>query len=183
MQIDKSYIRKVIRKERNNLTKSKREELDNIIFEKVLYSKEYNSAKSLFIFVSFETEVDTHKIIRRALEDGKDVSVPKTISREQGMAAVRISNFSELKSGAYGILEPENIDLKVEESSIDLCYIPGIAFDKNGGRVGYGGGYYDRFLKKVRKDSKKIALAYSFQILDMVPREKHDILMDGIIFD
>ncbi|CAB1245411.1 5-formyltetrahydrofolate cyclo-ligase [Clostridiaceae bacterium BL-3] len=183
MQMNKEDIRKKIKEKRDSMPEIKKRALDNIIFEKVLLSEEYRKAGNLFIFVSFGTEVDTHRIIKRALRDGKNVSVPKTISREKGMIAVKINHFNELKSGAYGILEPENINLRMDESTIDLCYIPGIAFDKEGGRIGYGGGYYDRFLKMTRKDSKKIALAYSFQILDKVPREEHDIPIDNIISD
>jgi 5-formyltetrahydrofolate cyclo-ligase len=183
MQIDKNYIREKIKMKRNSLSNIERKALDDIISQKVLSSREYREARNLFIFVSFGTEVDTHRIIKRALKDGKNVSVPKTISRERGMAAVRIRRFDELKIGAYGILEPENMDSRVKESAIDLCYVPGIAFDRSGGRVGYGGVYYDRFLKLTGSDSKKIALAYSFQILDKVPREEHDILVDSIISD
>jgi 5-formyltetrahydrofolate cyclo-ligase len=183
MQIDKKCIRKKIKEKRDSIPRIEKEKLDNIIFEKVIGSEEYKKSNNLFIFVSFESEVDTHRIIKRALKDGKNVSVPKTISREEGMAAVKINDFSELKNGAYGILEPENLDLRMKESLMDVCYIPGVAFDKEGGRVGYGGGYYDRFLNLVRKDTQKIALCYSFQILDKVPREEHDILVDSIISD
>lgn len=181
--MDKSIIRKEMKKKRNKLSNLQKEKLDSIVFQKVIESKEYNKADSIFIFVSYESEVDTHRIIKRALKDGKNICVPKVISKEDGMVAVGIHDFNELKNGAYGILEPENIKYKVEESSIDLCYIPGIAFDKKGGRVGYGGGYYDRFFEKLRKGSKKIALAYKFQILDEVPMEEHDMFIDGIISD
>ena len=183
MQMNKENIRKRINEKRNGLTEVQKNTLDDIIFNKVLLSEDYRKSKNLFIFVSFRTEVDTHRIIKKALKDGKNVSVPKIISREKGMIAVKINHFHELKSGAYGILEPEDINLRMEESAIDLSYIPGLAFDRAGGRIGYGGGYYDRFLKMTRKDSKKIALAYSFQILDCIPKEKHDILMDRIISD
>ncbi|MBP2031753.1 5,10-methenyltetrahydrofolate synthetase [Clostridium algifaecis] len=97
------------------------------------------------------------------------------------MIAVEIKKFSELVPGAYNILEPESTEFKVDEKSIDLSYIPGVAFDSSGGRIGYGGGYYDRFLQKLEKNSKKIALCYDFQVLDTVPTETHDIMIDSII--
>ncbi len=179
--MNKFYIRKIMMEKRDNLCNQKKEKLDSIIFEKVIKSEEYDKAKSIFIFVSYKSEVNTHNIIKTALEDGKLICVPKVIYKEGYMEAVRIYDFNELKEGAYKILEPQNIDLKVKETSIDICYVPGLAFDKNGGRVGYGGGYYDRFLKKLRTDSKKIGLAYSFQILDEVPMGKYDVCMDGFI--
>ncbi|OAA92120.1 5-formyltetrahydrofolate cyclo-ligase [Clostridium ljungdahlii] len=181
--MDKSIIRKKMKEERNKLSNLQKEKLDNSVLQKVIESEEYNKANSIFIFVSYGSEVDTHRIIKKALKQGKNIYVPKVISKEDGMIAVRIHDFSELKSGAYGILEPEDTKSKVEESSIDLCYIPGVAFDKRGGRVGYGGGYYDRFFKKLREDSQKIALAYRFQVLDEVPMEEHDMFIDGIISD
>ncbi|QXE17510.1 5-formyltetrahydrofolate cyclo-ligase [Clostridium sp. 001] len=181
--MDKSIIRKKMKEERNKLSNLQKEKLDNSVLQKVIESEEYNKANIIFIFVSYGSEVDTHRIIKKALEQGKNICVPKVISKEDGMVAVRIHDFNELKSGAYGILEPEDTKFKVEEASIDLCYIPGVAFDKRGGRVGYGGGYYDRFFKKLRENSKKIALAYRFQVLDEVPMEKHDMFIDGIISD
>ena len=181
--MDKSIIRKKMKEERSKLSNLQKEKLDNSVFQKVIESEEYNKANSIFIFVSYGSEVDTHRIIKKALKDGKNICVPKVISKKDGMVAVRVHDFSELKSGAYGILEPEDTKYKVQESSIDLCYIPGVAFDKRGGRVGYGGGYYDRFFKKLREDSKKIALAYKFQVLDEVPMEEHDMFIDGIISD
>ncbi|MFL0196337.1 5-formyltetrahydrofolate cyclo-ligase [Clostridium sp. WILCCON 0269] len=182
--MNKFYIRKAMKEKRDNLPKLDKEKLDSIIFEKIIGSEEYNKAKSIFIFVSYKSEVDTHRIIKRALKEGKLVCVPKVIYKDGGMEAVRIYKFNDLKEGAYKILEPQNTSLeKIEETSIDLSYVPGMAFDKNGGRIGYGGGYYDRFLKKVRVDSKKIGLAYSFQVLNEIPMEKYDVFMDDIIYD
>jgi 5-formyltetrahydrofolate cyclo-ligase len=99
------------------------------------------------------------------------------------MILVQIKSFDDLEEGAYGILEPKDIMLKVDESLIDVSYLPGLAFDRKGGRVGYGGGFYDRFLRKTRKDSKKIALGYSFQVLEKVPMDDNDEVIDGIITD
>lgn len=181
--MNKAYIRKIMKEKRDNLCDNKKEKLDSIIFQKVIKSEEYNKAKIIFIFVSYKSEVDTHNIIKYALKDGKLVCVPKVMYKNSYMEAVGIYDFNELKEGAYGILEPQNIDLRVEETSIDICYVPGLAFDKNGGRIGYGGGYYDKFLKKIKNDSKKIGLAYNFQIVDKVPMEEYDIHMDGFISD
>jgi 5-formyltetrahydrofolate cyclo-ligase len=99
------------------------------------------------------------------------------------MLAVQIKDFQDLSIGNYGILEPKNRQPKIDENSIDVCYVPGLAFDSRGGRVGYGGRFYDRFLKKIGDNCKKIALAYGCQILEEIPMEEHDAFIDGIITD
>ena len=99
------------------------------------------------------------------------------------MIIVQINKFEDLEVGYYGILEPKENKLIVDETTIDSSFLPGLAFDKKGGRVGYGGGFYDRFLRKSRKDSRKIGLAYSFQVLEEVPMEQDDEFIDGIITD
>lgn len=183
----KREIRKFMREKRGLLTKEEKEKLDDAIFENVINSREYKESKNIFIFVSYDTEVDTHRIIKQALKDEKVLCVPRVISKEEGMIIAQIESFEDLEPGAYGILEPRNDKFKVDETLIDVAYLPGLAFDKIGGRVGYGGGFYDRFLRKSRKDSKKIGLAYSFQILEKVPMEQNDEYVDeyidGIITD
>jgi 5-formyltetrahydrofolate cyclo-ligase len=184
---NKKEIRKFMREKRGSLTKAEKERLDNAIFDNVVNSKEYKESKNIFIFVSYDTEVDTHRLIKQALKDEKVLCVPRVISKEEGMIIAQIKSFEDLEPGAYGILEPKDNKFKVDETLIDVAYLPGLAFDKVGGRVGYGGGFYDRFLRKSRKDSKKIGLAYSFQILEKVPMEQNnqyiDEYIDGIITD
>ncbi len=179
----KKSIRKLVKEKKDILSRTERQNLDSIIFNKVINSEDYKNSDTIFIFVSYNNEVDTHKIIKQALKDEKVLCVPRIISKEEGMDIVQIKTFEDLKQGSYGILEPKDSKLKVEEKSIDLSYLPGLAFDIKGGRVGYGGGFYDRFLVKVREDSKKIGLAYKFQVFSEVPMDKHDVFIDGIITD
>lgn len=180
---DKKEIRKFMREKRKALTEEERGRLDNIIFDKLINSQEYKESKYIFLFVSYDTEIDTHRIIKQAIKDEKVLCVPKVISKEEGMIITQINKFEDLEAGAYGILEPKDDTLKIDETLIDVAYLPGLAFDKIGGRVGYGGGFYDRFLRKSRKDCKKIGLAYSFQVLEKVPMEQDDEFIDGIITD
>ncbi|NMM62759.1 5-formyltetrahydrofolate cyclo-ligase [Clostridium sp. P21] len=180
---NKKSIRKLVKERKNTFSAADRQNSNSIIFNKIINSSDYKNAQTIFIFVSFNNEVDTHRIIKQALQDGKILCVPKIISKEQGMDIVRIKSFKDLKEGAYGILEPEDNKLKVQEKDIELSYLPGLAFDRRGGRIGYGGGFYDRFLVKTRKDSKKIGLAYKFQVFSEVPMEEHDVFIDGIITD
>lgn len=179
----KKDIRRIIKEKRSSITEEERERLNQTIYNKAIDSEYYKNAKTIFIFISFNDEVDTLRIIKKSLEDGKMVCVPKVISKEEGMVAVRINDFKDMTLSNYGILEPKDTTNIVKENLVDLTFVPGLAFDKKGGRVGYGGGFYDRFMKNMKKDSKKIGLAYSFQVLDEVPMEKHDLFIDGIITD
>lgn len=166
---------------RNSISIDEKADFDKSIINKVISSTIYKEAKSLFIYVSFGSEVDTHRIIELAIKDNKSVYVPKVINRIEGMAAVKIGSLSELKASSFGILEPESIQETGKPWEFDLILIPGLAFDSRGGRLGYGAGYYDSFLKEVRPETQKIGLAYSCQIIEEVPMEKQDVFIDQII--
>jgi 5-formyltetrahydrofolate cyclo-ligase len=177
----KKEIRNFIEEQRKILKRDVKEAFDEQIFNKLIKSDEYKKAKTIFLYASFEGEVDTHRIIKHALADGKQICVPKILSKKEGMKAVIIESFNELKPSAYNILEPESFNKTIDEKNIDLILMPGVAFDNKGGRVGYGGAFYDRFLTKMKSDTLKIALAYDFQLLEEVPMDKHDKRIDGII--
>lgn len=101
--------------------------------------------------------------------------------KKEGMAAVKINSLDELSQGAYGIPEPSKYDEKFDEHDIDLILLPGLAFDESGGRIGYGGGFYDRFISKTGKNTAKIGLAYGFQVFDKVTCFEYDKPIDGLI--
>lgn len=180
---NKKAIREKILKMRDEISIDERKKYDEEIFNKVIKSGYYKEAKNIFIFVSYKTEVDTHKIIKKALEHGKTICVPKVISKKDGMYGAKINKFSDLKPGKYGILEPGIENEKVKEQDIDLVLVPGAVFDMKGGRIGYGGGFYDRFLVKLREGVPKIAIAYNVQIIDKVPMDELDVRIDGIIYN
>lgn len=179
--LSKENIRKFILCKRDIYDSETRLKWDNSIFTRLVNSEFYKKASVIFIFVSFKSEVDTHKIIIRAISDGKIICVPKIHSRSEGMMVFRINSLAELKPGYHGILEPLDKCPEVDSTKIDLIIMPGVAFDKYGGRVGYGAGFYDRFLSEINIDVDKIALSYHFQILDNVPMNKEDVPIDGII--
>lgn len=178
---NKSTIREAIKIKRQSVSTELRGIWNSEIIKKLLSSETYQKASVIFIFVSMGEEVDTHKLIKIALEQGKRVCVPKVISRAEGMAAVEISGFEDLDKGILGILEPMSLDRKVKPEEINCIFLPGLAFDKQGGRIGYGGGYYDRFLQLVPGTVKRIALAYDFQVLEYIPMSSWDQRVHGII--
>jgi 5-formyltetrahydrofolate cyclo-ligase len=179
--MDKKTLRNQMKSVRQSIPADEKEDFDKSIFNKVISSTIYKEAKILFIYVSFGSEVDTHRIIEQTIKDNKSVYVPKVINRIEGMAAVKISSLSELKASSLGILEPEDIHETAKPWEFDLILIPGLAFDSRGGRLGYGAGYYDSFLKEIRPETQKVGLAYSCQVIEEVPMEKQDVFIDHII--
>ena len=178
----KDEIRSDIKAMRKTLVYEEKSKLDKLIFEKLVETEQYRKAKGIFIFVSLGDEVDTHNIIRKAFQDKKQIYVPKVISKKEGMVAVEIKSLEELKPGVMGILEPENTKMNEGNYEFDLAIIPGLAFDKAGGRLGYGGGFYDKFVNKLG-NCELIAIGYQFQIINKVPMEDHDVRIHGIITD
>ncbi|MEW9096202.1 MAG: 5-formyltetrahydrofolate cyclo-ligase [Clostridiaceae bacterium] len=177
---NKKELRNKVISLRDNLSLEVRRKYDEEIYNNVIESKYYKESKSLFIFVSYKTEVDTHNIIKKALEDGKRVSVPKIKNKDEGMYLVEIKSFNELGIGNYGILEPIHDNI-MNKDEIDLILAPGVAFDKTGGRLGYGGGFYDKFISSLKNDIPIVALAYSVQFVNKVPRNEFDMMVNDII--
>ena len=146
-------------------------------------SKEYKEAKSIFIYVSLEDEVDTIELIKSALEDNKTVFVPYVISKDKGMIAVKIQALEDLEVGSYGILEPKDITNTIKnKNDLDLIIAPAVAMSKSGYRIGYGGGFYDRFLQDITKDTVAIAIVYKEQIIEDIPIEPHDYIFTNVIY-
>ncbi len=134
--------------------------------------------KNICVFLSAFKEPDTSGIIGDLLETGRSVAVPVTRADSAALTLSYIDGVSGLKKGAYGILEPSQIK-PADENDMDIILAPGLAFDRGGGRMGFGMGYYDRLLENSR--AVKIGLCYDFQLLDSIPAESHDVPMDFII--
>ena len=177
----KKEIREFILNKRDSVDENIRKDWDKVIFDKVINSNYYKEAKSIFVFVSFGTEVDTHKIINHALANGKTICVPKIPSKKVGIEIYKINSFDDLKEGYFKVLEPKDNCPLASGDDMDLILMPGLAFDRDGGRIGYGAGFYDRFLEKMIVNVDKIAIAYDFQLMDNVPTNELDVRIDGII--
>lgn len=150
--------------------------IQKLLFSCTLYQK----SEHVFCYVSFQSEADTHEIIRKALKDGKKVAVPKVIEKRQ-MNFYYIEREEELTRGCFGILEPpETAEKLAIPKDHTIIIMPGTAFDENGNRIGYGGGYYDTYLQKY-PECPMVALAYEIQCLHSLPHETHDVRPDIII--
>lgn len=179
--MNKKDIRKAVLAKRDILEQQNKKAMDEAIFNKIVKLKEYNEAESIFIFISFGSEVDTHRIINHALERGKRVAVPRINKAKKAMELKVIKSLDNLKPALYGILEPGEEAEDIEPDELGLIIMPGVAFDLSGGRIGYGGGYYDRFLNEAKETTPRVALAYELQIVDILPLEPFDKKIHGLI--
>ncbi len=147
LRIYKKELRSRFRKLRSETDAETKRVRDEKIFARVISSRSYRSCTTLLTYVSTDIEVDTKKLISRALQDGKTVAVPKCTDKRGTMLFYVINGFGDLEVSTYSLLEPKT-DICPELTDIEnsLCIVPGLVFDMNGYRLGYGGGYYDRFL-------------------------------------
>lgn len=157
-----------------------RKQKSRLIKEKLFETLVFRKAKTVMFYITFDGEVDTKEMIKEAQKLGKIIVVP-VCKKNRAIRACFLGDQTKLARGPYGIREPavkESIHLKY----LDLVVVPGVAFDKQGLRLGRGKGYYDRFLKKLHKKTTSIGLAFDFQILPFVPATTHDLAVDKIVF-
>ena len=150
------------------------------IAKQVLTSEEYRAAKRIFLYIGMPTEPDTAGIIEAALSDGKDVYVPKCVSKTE-MLAVRIRSTADLVPGAYGIPEPTDLSEMIEPDAIDLILVPCVSAWTDGRRLGHGAGYYDRFLKG--NADKTLCLCFRKALSPDIPTDENDVRMHRVLFD
>lgn len=173
--MDKIELRKQMIKKRLDLSSEDHAAKSNLIISKLKQHPDFINAKILGIYVSFKNEVDTIALIQEIIKT-KKVSVPKTNHHE--MDFYLIDSLEELKLGTYGILEPHNNRL-IDKNKIDLLIVPIVAYDRNNNRLGYGGGFYDRYLKDYH--GSIIGLAFAFQQVKNLPVESYDLPIKTII--
>lgn len=180
--LDKKVLRDKMLEERSKLSHEEIMIKSRAIRDKLFSLKKYQKSNFIFSFISFKDEVNTHDIIRQSLSVGKRVGVPITIPKERKLLVSEILDFdNELEIGYYNILSPKKGYIReVSPNLIDLVLVPGLIFTPTGYRIGYGGGYYDRFFSE-NKEIFKIGLCYEMQIAPEVPRGKYDIPVDYII--
>lgn len=147
------------------------------ILDKLMNMEEYKQSTCIYAYASFKNEVMTKPIIQKALSEGKKVALPKVVGKE--IKFFYIESEKDLLESSYGILEPKEECEKAEDKNA-LLIMPGVAFDKNNNRVGYGAGYYDKYLEKPN-NHYKIALAYKFQVFESICYDEHDIKPDIVL--
>ena len=172
----KKDIRKCVLEKRNCISKQEWEEKSRLICEKVVTHPFFLDSNVICCYVDYRNEVRTREIIETAWEQGKKVAVPKVFGDD--MEFHYIQSFEDLKEGYRGIPEPKQTNLAHDEHA--LVIMPGTAFDKTCNRIGYGKGYYDKYLH-AHPNYKTLALAFELQMVEKIPAEKYDICPDMII--
>ena len=174
--MEKELLRQEMKAKRRALTDEYKKEVSKKIFEKLSHLPEYKSAKSVCVYMDSFSEVKTDLIINDLREHGKEILFPVSDVKTNTLSLCR--DCGSFIKGAYGILEPQTKET-VDFLYPDLIIVPGLAFDKNMIRLGFGAGYYDRLLSESK--AFKIGICYSFQLLDFIPSEEHDVVMDMVI--
>jgi len=181
--MDKNTLRKEILEKRKLLSPIELIHKSSQITELFFHSEFYHKSKYLMTYIDFRNEAKTEDLIRKSIKDGKNVIIPISVPETRGLILSKLNDYdNELDKGTYGILEPKEEFIRpISPELVDLILIPGVAFDKRGFRIGYGGGYYDRFLKKIDPSIPRIALAFNLQIIEKVAEGRFDMPVDYII--
>ncbi len=188
---EKEALRYTLKNARNEIPEESRIAQSKALTQILTGTEMYQNARYILSYVSYGSEVDTHDLIKQAIKDQKEVYVPKTMETIQGrrMAFFKCEDLQNLKRNARGILEPEidyanvfpvDIHMALDRGEQWLVIVPCLAFDEKLGRIGYGGGYYDRFLSKLLKKFA-IGLAFKEQIIDHVPMGEKDQPVDLVL--
>ena len=168
----------------NRNAQENKDELSREIVARCMALPEYQRAQTVLFYLDVRSEVRTRNDLDKALASGKKIVVPYCVDGE--LELFHLEQSDELSVGMYRILEPKPelrtvAAKKVDVSEIDMIIVPGVAFDRRGGRTGHGKGYYDKMLEHARPDTPLIALAFECQLFDEIPMQDHDVFMDKVI--
>ena len=176
----KKILRQEFLAKRAAVPHDKRDRISHELIKKFLTTEIYREAKVIMAYASTPDELQLAELFAACFDDKKILAIPYIVGKG-AMQAVEVPNFDALEIGAFNILTVKS-ELRnfIEPAQIDCVIVPGAAFDLSGGRLGLGGGYYDRFLP-LAVNAKKIALAYDFQLVDSLPTEEHDAKIDMVL--
>jgi 5-formyltetrahydrofolate cyclo-ligase len=161
-----------------------KDECSRKIWEAVVHLPAFQRARTVMCYVHVRDEVRTQFALPQVLEGGRQIVIPYCAGDE--LELFRLQSLDELEPRTLGILEPRKVfrDLdsrRVAAESLDVVLVPGLAFDRRGARLGYGKGYYDRLLRRVRPDALKLGIAFQCQLFPEVPTLDHDVLLDAVL--
>lgn len=176
----KTGLRSKYRRLREDLSEEEKQSLDMEIQSRLLSLREYSQADTVFTYVSKELEVDTLAVVRAAWANQKRVAVPRCVPGTRDMEFYYIRSWQDLEPASFGVMEPvvERCE-RVEDASKGFCLVPGFSFDVQGFRLGYGGGYYDRFLS--RYGGFTVGICYSFCVQWNLPHGYYDRSVDLLV--
>lgn len=176
--MNKQELRRSIREQKRAMSQEEILRRSEILAEKLAQCPAYQAARTIYGYLPYNQEVRTVPMLRRALEEGKHVAVPKVYGDE--MKFIYLDDLSQVAKGYAGIPEPI-ADGPVAQDGTALVLMPGLAFDPQGHRIGYGGGFYDKFLAR-EPGHPTVALCYDFQVVEHLQTEEFDIPVDIVIW-
>lgn len=176
--MEKAELRRKIREQKRAMTEAEIENRSAQLGELFIQSELYMAAETIYGYLPYNQEVRTVPMLEQALKDGKKVAVPKVYG--DTMKFIYLEDLSQVEKGYAGIPEPV-ADTPVADDPTALVLMPGLAFTKNGDRMGYGGGFYDRFLAD-EPNHPTLALCYAFQMVEQLPTEEYDIPVDLVLW-
>ncbi len=179
--LDRQELRQSILSARRQLPLQDVNQKSQMIVERLCGLSQWHHAQTVLLYVAFRNEVETRSLIDRAVEEGKRVLLPVSIKKTRALELYPVLGSHDLVEGAYGIMEPRRGQEPIPPTQVDLVVVPGVVFDRSGNRLGYGAGYYDRFLESCRPEVVRVALAFDLQLIDHLPAEPHDQRMDYVI--
>ncbi|MCA9077101.1 MAG: 5-formyltetrahydrofolate cyclo-ligase [Planctomycetaceae bacterium] len=162
-----------------------KDEISREIVARFMGLPEYHAASTVMFYVDVRAEVRTRHDLPAALESGKLIIIP-WCNDEGELELFHLESMDELETGMYRILEPKpdlktNADKHVTPEDLDIIMVPGVGFDRRGGRTGHGKGYYDKLLEHARPDTPLVAIAFECQMFDEIPMQSHDVFMDKVV--
>ena len=179
LKAQKKILRREFLIKRAEVPYDERERISHELIKKFLATKIYHSTKIIMAYASTPDELQLNELFAACFEDKKILAIPLIVGKGE-MRAVEVPSFDALEVGEFNILTVKRNQNFIKPAQIDVVIVPGAAFDLSGGRLGLGGGYYDRFLP-LAVNAKKIALAYDFQIVNSLPLEPHDVKINYIL--
>lgn len=176
-------LRRRVLAARDGLSPDLRREKSRLVHANLSTLKELRRARNIMLYLHFRSEVETLPALAAHLPSSARLAAPLTLVEERGLAPYQLSDpATQLRRGYCGIPEPDpGLSLPMEAGELDLVLVPGSVFDSRGGRLGYGGGFYDRFLADQAPRALRCALAFDLQVLDSLPVLEHDQPMDYLV--
>ena len=179
----KNSLRKDMLHQRKNMKTQDVNTFSHKIITTITELPQFKNFKNIMLYISFNNEVDTHSLATWCLDNGKTVIAPYCVQSQRKIVPFEINNLTnDLTKSTFGVMEPKhNILKEATLHNIDLIIVPGVIFDIHCNRIGFGAGYYDRFLCQKSKNTVTIGIAYDYQIIDSVPTDKYDVPLDFVI--
>lgn len=177
--MEKQEIRKKFLTIREALSEEEVQNKSQIICKQLLKMSCFEYTDWIYGYMPIRNEVDIRSFLQHHLDTGKKIALPRVIG--DNLEFYQITSFEDLEEGSFHVLEPKEGCPKAEAGGFIL--VPGVAFDREGGRIGYGKGYYDKFFSSHSQVLEKIGIAYKIQVTDRIPITSTDVRLDGLVYD